>query len=97
MTEIIGSKNQWEEGLIRQNFKEEDAEAIIKIPLLKGNKDDGMLWHFDKKKRQYSVKSDYQIGFQLKYHDILSCLGDVSKCWNDLWTLNLPEKIKIFL
>lgn len=49
------------------------------------------------KKRQYSVKSDYQIGFQLKYHDILSCLGDVSKCWNDLWTLNLPEKIKIFL
>lgn len=50
VTEIIGSKNQWEEGLIRQNFKEEDAEAIIKIPLLKGNKDDGMLWHFDKKK-----------------------------------------------
>ena len=102
VAEMISSENQWNEGLIHQHFREEDAEAIIKIPLPREAKDDEVLWHFDKK-WQYSIKSGYQIAFQLKYpfqlkySNTLSYSGNVSKCWKDLWTLKLLEKIKIFL
>ena len=93
---MIDVGNNWEEGLIRQSFMKEDAEAIIKIPLPKENKEDEVLWHFDKK-GQYSVKSGYQIALQIKYLDTPSYYGDAFKYWKDLWTLNIPEKIKIFL
>ena len=49
VAEMIGSENQWEEALICQNFREEDAEEIIKILLPREAKDDEVLWHLDKK------------------------------------------------
>lgn len=93
---MIGPENQWNKGLICQHFSGEDEVAMLKIPLPKEDKDDEVLWHFDRKDL-YSVKSGYQITLQLKFPNSPSCSNNVSKCWNDLWTLNLPEKIKIFL
>lgn len=96
VAEMIDFENQWNENLIRQHFLKEDAEAILKILLLRRSKDDEVLWHFGKE-GYYSVKSGYQIDLQLKYSSTPSSSGNGSKYWNDLWNLNLPEKIKFFL
>ena len=56
MVAMIDAENNWEEGLIRQSFMKEDAEAIIKIPLPKENKEHEVLWHFDKKRAIFDEK-----------------------------------------
>ena len=76
---MIDAENNWEEGLIRQSFMKEDAEAIIKIPLPKENKRMKCCGTLTKK-GQYSMKSGYQIALQIKYPDTPSYSSDVSKC-----------------
>lgn len=77
VAEVIGPENQWNEGLIRQHFSREDAKAMLKIPLPKEDKDDEVLWHFDRK-GLYSVKISYQIALQLKFYNSPSCSNNVS-------------------
>lgn len=43
ITEVINSKNQWNESLIRQHFLKEDANVILKISLPRGSKNDEVL------------------------------------------------------
>ena len=50
---------------------------------------------FDKR-REYSVKSGYQLALKLKFLDEPSSLESNSNQWKTLWALGLPEKIKIF-
>lgn len=74
----------------------EDANAIMNIPLPRNQNEDQVLWHYDKK-GEYSVKSGYQIALKIKFPDIPSNSESRSNQWSVIWTLNLPEKIKIFL
>ncbi|KAH9670686.1 putative reverse transcriptase/RNA-dependent DNA polymerase [Citrus sinensis] len=47
--------------------------------------------------RLYAVKSGYQLALKMKYLDKPSCSYKSFNHWNRLWTLQLPEKIKIFM
>ena len=49
----------WDEDLIKQTFNEEDAWAILQIPIHEGQ-EDYVAWHFDKK-GIFSVKSAYKV------------------------------------
>lgn len=80
---------------MKQWFIEDDANEILRIPLPKRPRTDEIIWHFDKK-GLYSVKSGYQLALKIKYPDKPSCSSKEFNIWNPLWTLQLPEKIKIF-
>ncbi|KAH9781318.1 putative non-LTR reverse transcriptase [Citrus sinensis] len=73
-----------------------DAAMILKIPLLKEHLDDDVLWHYDKR-GEYSVKSGYQLALRMKFPNAPSSLESMSQYWSALWSLELPEKIKIFM
>lgn len=96
VAELIDENQQWKEALIHQNFKPEDAAQILRIPLPTRPKPDQILWHYDKK-GMYSVKSGYQAALRLKHSDFPSCSSNTHCHWNVIWSLDLPEKIKIFM
>ncbi|KAH9800659.1 hypothetical protein KPL71_000753 [Citrus sinensis] len=58
--------------------------------------EDVALWHFDKR-REYTVKSGYQIALNLKFPNAPTNSENGSRHWKFLWMLDLPEKIKIFM
>lgn len=82
--------------MIYQHFNLEDAEKILQIQLPNSPQPDQILWHYDKK-GQYSVKSGYQIALQIKHPELPSCSSNTSGQWNMIWSMELPEKIKIFI
>lgn len=43
------------------------------------------------------MKSGYQLALKIKPPNATSCSENNSKQWNALWSLDLPEKIKIFM
>lgn len=74
----------------------EDTEAILKIPLLRIQKENELLWHYDKQ-GEYSVKSGFQIALKNKALNVSSSSKSSSKRWKILWSLELLEKTKIFI
>ena len=50
-----------------------------------------------KKKREYSVKTSYQVALYKKFPDPLGCSSSNNSNWSIIWKLTLPEKIKIFI
>ena len=55
-----------------------------------------VLWHYDKN-GDYSVKSGYQLALRMKFPEATSSSENISQYWSALWSLELPEKIKIFM
>ncbi|KAL9411912.1 hypothetical protein AB3S75_045503 [Citrus x aurantiifolia] len=96
VAELIDEKQQWREDLIIEHFRQEDAEAIIQIPLPKRPKEDQLIWHYDKK-GHYSIKSGYQVAMRIKFPEDPSCSNHDQNQWRFIWKLAMPEKVKIFL
>ena len=96
VSEFINAENQWDHRKVQQWFWEEDANEILRIQLPRKLRMDEIIWHFDKK-GVYAVKSGYQLVLKMKYPDKPSCSYKGLNHWNRLWTLQLPEKIKIFM
>ena len=96
VADLISQENNWDQRKVRQWFMDEDAAEILRIPLSRRPRMDEVIWHFDKK-GQYSVKSGYQLALKIKNPDKPSCSSKGLHHWNLLWTLQLPEKIKIFM
>ncbi|KAH9685475.1 reverse transcriptase domain-containing protein [Citrus sinensis] len=96
VAELIDENHKWKESLIQQHFNSEDAELISRILLPSSPKPDQILWHYDKK-GNYSVKSGYQIAMRIKHPDWPSSSSSNLGQWNVIWSLELPEKIKIFM
>lgn len=87
---------QWKEDVIAQNFMEEDAARILRIPLPRSPHADQLIWHFDKH-GNYSVKSGYQIALKLKFPDTASSSDKSKTQWEVIWSKEIPEKIKVFM
>lgn len=96
ISELVDGKNKWKKMLIQQNFIGEDAQEILKIPLLRTPKPDKPLWHFDKR-GECSVKSEYQVALNIKFPEQPNNLDNKQILWNIIWALELPAKIKIFM
>ncbi|KAK7268165.1 hypothetical protein RIF29_20852 [Crotalaria pallida] len=75
------------------------SELIRSIPLIRAVNEDSLIWHFTID-GVYSVRSGYRtvLQFEAETRDggIGSSGGGNSAIWKTLWSLNLPEKLKIF-
>lgn len=96
VADLIKARNQWDEDKLNQHFIQEDLEVILNISLLREKAKDEVMWHYDKR-GEYSVKSGYQLALKLKYPEASSNSGNNPRHWNTLWSLEIPEKVKIFM
>ncbi|KAL9461995.1 hypothetical protein AB3S75_000061 [Citrus x aurantiifolia] len=96
VADLIKANNQWDEIKLRQHFMAADTAEILKIPFPAEQSEDEVLWHYNKR-GNYSVKSGYQLALRIKFPDSTSCSEISSQYWSALWSLELPEKLKIFM
>lgn len=96
VADLIKSGNQRDEDKLKQNFIQEDLDVILNIPLPREKAKDQVMWHYDKR-GEYFVKSGYQLALKLRYPEASSSSGNNPRHWNTLWSLEIPEKIKIFM
>lgn len=96
VADLINAENQWDVETLNQHFMPSDADLILKIHLPHRQSEDELMWHFDKK-WDYSVKNGYQIALKINLPEEPGCSGSNSNQWKGIWSLALPEKIKIFL
>ncbi|KAH9724503.1 putative reverse transcriptase/RNA-dependent DNA polymerase [Citrus sinensis] len=96
VAELINEDNQWNEDLIYQHFLREDVDTILRIPIPSTPMGDQILWHYDKK-RIYNVKSGYQVALRINFPDTPTCSEQPTNQWSIIWSMSLPEKIKIFI
>ena len=73
-----------------------DTAEILKISLLAEQAKDEVLWHYNKR-GNYSVNSGYQLALRTKFPDSTSSSEAFNQYWSALWSLELPEKLKIFM
>ncbi|KAH9657893.1 putative reverse transcriptase/RNA-dependent DNA polymerase [Citrus sinensis] len=82
--------------MINQSFARMDADIIKSILLPRTPQEDEIIWHYDRK-GLYSVKSGYQLALKIKFPEPPTSSAGASQEWQNLWKLNLPGKIKIFV
>ena len=90
--------NCWRQDLVMTTFRSEDAKAICQIPLSRRCVADLIIWMHNRNGR-YSVKFGYYVARQVLKNESLvesSRGNDEQKVWKALWTLKVPNKIKIF-
>lgn len=86
----------WNKGLIRENFNPTDVVIILNIPLSIENKEDTIIWHYDKN-GEYLVKSEYKVAMSMKERNDCSSSYRNGIWWKHLWKIQLLGKIIIFL
>lgn len=96
VADLIKARNQWDEDKLNQHFIQEDLEVILNTSLLREKAKDEVMWHYDKR-GEYSVKGGYQLALKLKYPEASSSSGNNPRHRNTLWSLEIPEKVKIFM
>ncbi|KAH9715526.1 putative reverse transcriptase/RNA-dependent DNA polymerase [Citrus sinensis] len=95
VSELINEANCWDEKRIYEHFDKMDADLITKIPLPRRPREDELIWHYGKN-GQFSVKSGYQTALQIKFPAMPSSSVVSKNEWNIIWSLALPQKIRIF-
>lgn len=96
VADLINGEHMWDVAKLNQHFMHEDTEVILQIPIPSNQYEDEILWHYDKR-GEYTVKSGYQVALKTNFPDAPSNSKGSSKHWSALWSLELPEKIKIFM
>ena len=86
----------WNVSLLKNNFIDEDVQAILSIPTSVTSKDDSFCWHFTND-GEYTVKSGFRVSLSLDISGSSSGVQGPDVCWKTIWKLELPSKIKIFL
>lgn len=90
----------WDEDLVRSFFWDIDAEDILRLPLPLSAVDDQRIWHFAKT-GHYTVRSAYHLAQKNQKSSTQARTGSTTRTndtdWNWIWTLKIPNKIRIFL
>ena len=94
--------NGWDVDLVLQTFNEDDAKAILAIPV-HPDLEDTVAWHFDNR-GVFSVRLAYKVPKSFERRncrkDMASTAGNagsVQNEWKKLWNLKCPSKLKHFL
>lgn len=94
--------NGWDVDLVLQMFNEDDAKAILAIPV-HPDLEDTVAWHFDNR-GVFSVRLAYKVPKSFERRncrkDMASTAGNagsVQNEWKKLWNLKCPSKLKHFL
>ncbi|XP_015949996.1 uncharacterized protein LOC107474863 [Arachis duranensis] len=94
--DLITEDRNWNQNLIQELFSQDVANRILSVKIQQSR--DKLQWDLNKSK-QYDTASGYKIGY-LFYHLSLELCPNYmqqKKPWIDLWKLNLPHKIKLFI
>ena len=73
----------WNKALIEYLFNDEDANAILSLPIGSFNHDDVIFWHFTKD-GDYTVKSGYKIALESRGFIKSSKSGPMQQWWKFL-------------
>lgn len=90
---IDASTKTWKTPLVFNNFLLEDAKAIISIPMPRADIQDRIVWAHSNT-GLYSAKYGYR--YWLNQHSTPTVSSHYPG-WKKLWSLFLPNKIKIFI
>ncbi|KAK2662640.1 hypothetical protein Ddye_001214 [Dipteronia dyeriana] len=82
--------------LIRASFIEEEADAILSLPLTATSALDSIVWHFDIT-GEYTVRSGYRVGCNVLDSPTTSGLNGVVSWWKRLWRIDTLLKVKLFV
>nr|XP_023887877.1 uncharacterized protein LOC112000001 [Quercus suber] len=96
---LIDVENRcWMEDRIREEFLPHEAEAILSLPLSFNGKEDRLIWA-ETTNGYYTTKSTYRL--LLKEAEAATPGTSNSAAqklfWQELWSLNVPNKIRHFL
>lgn len=90
----------WNVQRIETTFWPVDSARILSIPLGAITSNDRLIWHYTKN-GQFSVKSAYQLSLAEKENKGMESGGASSGAqgvrWTEIWGLNLPPKVRMFL
>lgn len=90
----------WDLDMLENHFWPIDQARILSIPIGGIGSDDKLIWHPVKDGR-FSVKSCYQLlrdsRASLNSVAASSSSGETQVKWRDIWALNLPPKVRMFL
>ncbi|KAL5550571.1 hypothetical protein UlMin_000747 [Ulmus minor] len=78
-----------------QFFHEDEANAILSLPLPRRATSDSLIWHYHKSGR-YTVRSGYWLASQCRSIPS-SSTSSITHWWKKFWRLRIPSKIRIFL
>ncbi|KAL5567268.1 hypothetical protein UlMin_030432 [Ulmus minor] len=95
VSSLITASGSWDSTLIRASFHEDEANAILSLPLPRRATPDSLIWHYHKS-GQYTVRSGYWLASQCKSTPS-SSTSSISYWWKKFWRLRIPSKIRIFL
>ncbi|KAM1136008.1 hypothetical protein COP2_035047 [Malus domestica] len=94
----------WKADLVLAGFNRDDVAPILSIPLSRTGGHDRLVWHYNVN-GEYSVRSGYGVAVDLMENGALGRKGQGApserqknnQVWNQIWKLNVPNKIKIFI
>jgi hypothetical protein len=88
----------WKEDLITEIFSPEEARVVASIPLCPTLPPDRLVWRVTKS-GVFSVRSAYHMGMEIKKrkNGCTSKAEDRHNVWSTLWSLGVPNTMKIFL
>ena len=96
---LIDEDNRcWLEDIIYDEFLPHEADAIMRLPLSLEATDDKLIWA-ETQSGHYTTKSAYRV---LLRKAKVSCPGTSNpmahkQFWNEIWSLNIPNKIRHFI
>jgi hypothetical protein len=96
VSELLNANGDWNIETVRGCFFKIDAEAILRLPVGRGDHD---VWAWDMEKSGiYSVKTAYKLLYKIKvegaHPETPSSSSD--DLWKVLWKIKVPPKVKVF-
>jgi hypothetical protein len=88
----------WKTALVKELFWEDEAQAILNIPLSPLQANDRRIWR-GTKNAEYSVRSTYHMEMELSRMSNSSCSdhNKDTKLWQNVWKSNVPNVVKMFM
>ncbi|KAL5567922.1 hypothetical protein UlMin_024497 [Ulmus minor] len=95
VSSLVTATGAWDSTLIRASFHEDEANAILSLPLPRRTTSDSLIWHYHKS-GHYTVRSGYWLASQCRSVPS-SSTSSITHWWKKFWRLRIPSKIRIFL
>lgn len=90
----------WNVQLLEEHFWPIDRECILSIHVGSIYSHDRVVWHFARDGK-FSVKTAYHVAMRSRRREggreLGEVSGDATDVWQNIWSLNLPPKVKMFL